>query len=492
MDQERSSQAIQREGSGTKSLQEALGYVSSAWFPVNVQVLEQIRAKLAGGEYGHDHNLLLQDLRGDLALFTYCIRSLGERVGTADRDKHPITVFRELPLEEIGKILAEPVETMSSHSMTGLSRFQAQRLRHTLISSSAVEVLAQKGSIDEDIAFCSALTRQLGFLLAAWNYPRTFAKALSALNPQQQDLEPLLFKFLGFSPTQIGYKLLAEWCTNPDFLVGNPVAMGSDAPEATKELAQLCDVGEALARVNDPEHYVAGKREWQKVLADICDYAGKEGLELIRDRISRSGTHYQVIMPQLFTLDALTPPPQVQRQAGLAAPSGESMIAANVAVRKCEPEIRAHFSRVYELIIPGQVSVEALNLLVKEVIPALGFNRGCVYLAHPETAVLTPRLKIGDCDINRFKTLRSSSSKFSHPVIEALHCQNPIRQENVIMYGEFVSHVTGVFGTREKTGVLYLEMGPALVQREALVPLMYFKAVRQALNDCLNLREPVS
>jgi hypothetical protein len=63
----------------------------------------------------------------------------------------------------------------------------------------------------------------------------------------------------------------------------------------------------------------------------------------------------------------------------------------------------------------------------------------------------------------------------------------PIVEENVVLNGDFVSHVTGKFGNIDKVGILYLEMTEALREVDRENRLLYFKAIRQCLNDCLNL-----
>ena len=103
--------------------------------------------------------------------------------------------------------------------------------------------------------------------------------------------------------------------------------------------------------------------------------------------------------------------------------------------------------------------------------------------------MLVPRLKIGDKN-RTFKAISCScGGEKSHPVAEAFHCLTPLKEENVVLNGEVVSHVTGKFGSVDKIGVLFLEFTDTVpVTLDTGQRLLYFKAIRQALNDALNLR----
>jgi hypothetical protein len=101
--------------------------------------------------------------------------------------------------------------------------------------------------------------------------------------------------------------------------------------------------------------------------------------------------------------------------------------------------------------------------------------------------MLVSSLRIGNTNLSRFRPLSCADAGQLHPAVEALSYTTPLRQENVVVNGELVSHITGTFGNTEKTGVLYLELMPRLLDVDQIVGLIAFKAIRHCLNDCLNL-----
>jgi len=409
-----------------------------------------------------------------------------------DFDKHPVKVIKHFDSARLAALLETNEEKISTHRLDQTTDIQARSTRSALISTGACYAIANRTEFDPDVVVTFAMLRQLGFMLVGWNYPRTYQKALATLASTGGDLEKLLTSYLGFSPLHLGLSLTVNWSTNPGLYLGCGVgvpeglsiqSLGAAELASTKEITRVCEIGEALARVNDPEHFPAGKREWERVISDITDYVGDGGLSLIQSAIAANCESYRKVSPKLFELDFTKPrAPQTGVTGG-----GAKLLATNLSVKKCPEKVQEHFLAVYQEISEGQISIEGLNVLVKDLIPLCGFVRGCVYLADSGGQVLVPRLKIGESDISRYKALKSSSTKQSHPVLESLSSQIPIKQENVFMYGELVSHVTGTFGNREKVGVLYLEIGGELLQQESQVALMYFKAIKHALNDCLNL-----
>lgn len=72
-------------------------------------------------------------------------------------------------------------------------------------------------------------------------------------------------------------------------------------------------------------------------------------------------------------------------------------------------------------------------------------------------------------------------------IVDALYSNLPLKQEGAIMHGQKVSHVTGSIGSGDKTGVLYLEMSDSAASSYENEHILFFKAIRHCLNECLNL-----
>lgn len=483
----------------TGGFKEALQYVSKGWIPIQTDTFADFTKKLSSGMYDGDRSRLLQDLKSDIGLYTWSFKRLGEIAERQERSKHPAKILRNLESAKLRDLFTLPSDFAPTHRLDQADAYQKGRLRHAAISCSASELLAEKTDFDAEVVYSCAMLRQFGFIAAAWNYPRTFSKALTSVASTNNNLELALRKYLGFSPTLLGLSLTIDWNSCPSLLLGvdylslegadtkkSDVSSWDEELKYTGEnIAGFCEVGEALARASDPKHYAVSAREWDRVVGKINHYLGPRGLQLISERIADNFGSSPIILGEQKIIEFIAP----KEGSGLSA-LGKKLFQENVHIRKCTPPVQQKFTEIYELIEGGSMSIEALNRLVGDVIPAAGFRRGCIYMAEANNTMMVPKVRIGEASLDRFKSMRcSNASPFSHPVLEALSCSVPIKQDNVLMYGELVSHVTGVFGTREKVGVLYLELAGDLAKEDSVKALNYFKAVRQCLNDCLNLRE---
>src|SRR5262249_37415849 len=154
------------------------------------------------------------------------------------------------------------------------NELQALRFRESLLSASAAEILASKNAIDPEDGFSCGLLRQLGLTLIAWNYPRVYNRAMECITPNE-GLDFQLQKVLGFSPSLLGLTFAQRWNLSDEILV----ALGdrkkrfsvsasersdSGAQHVGEMLSKICEVSEALARANDPEHYPTALRDWEE------------------------------------------------------------------------------------------------------------------------------------------------------------------------------------------------------------------------------------
>ena len=484
-----------------RGMDEALRYVSKNWFPVNPGVLKHIQTKIKAGQYQENVTALVTDLKTDLSLYSWCLMRLKDFTGEQDATRNPAEVLLSLELEKMQKLLSVPEDQVSIHHMTPDMKAQAIGLRHALISSSTAEVLAEKAQLDSQTAFMCASVRQLGLNLVAWNYPRIYSKALAAMSGSEARLDEELLKVLGYSPLQLGFRAALDWNQCIDFqkMAGIDAAetgsaklssgkAGSSASDdsPTAQMRRFCEIGETLARINDPEHFPHAAREWEDVVGELNYYLGPQGVAVISERLKQHGSNYQQFSSALFKLE-ITP----EKSLKVAHTQySNKLYEQNTYIRKCPEEAQPAFQRVYAAMVSGAPSSAAVNLLVSLVIPMLGFSRGCVYLVDPNKLVISPMLRVGDAPLSRYRPLSASNTGSNqHPVVLALSYSAPIVQEGAIVNGDQVSHVTGVFGTRDKSGVLYLEMKEDLAKEvDRTKALLHFKAIRQTLNDCLNLR----
>lgn len=491
--------AIQSRGRdfGERRFSEASKYVSRAWMPIQSPIVKGIKKKLASNSYVDNPAGLIADLKEDLALFALCLRELGAKVPADARNKDPLALIGLLPAREVIGLLGGSEEPTSSHDFIGIKEVQLLRLKHQLISCSTAQLIGEKQGISGNTAFTAALLRQLGLALVAWNYPSTCAKAhanVAAARPgAPADFQSELRSLLGFDPIRLGIDCLASWNSNPAMLIalGIPAAQDPefdctpDERELGTKIAEACEIGEALARANDHTFYPEAAKNWDELESRINGYLGDDGLERIRCHVGSAFGHYLGFAPHVLG----APLSPAENLDVVNKKYSDQLLKANDHVRRCPEPVRIEFKDVYRSMRRDSISTDALNGLVGKIIPVTGFLRGCIYLLDSKRLMLIPRLKFGPGEARVYRPISCAcGSGPSHPVAEAFHCSMPIIEENIFLNGDVVSHVTGKFGNSEKIGVLHLEMTDALREVSADQRLLFFKAIRQCLNDCLNLK----
>ena len=481
-----------KESDGRRGMAEALTHVGKGWFPANSAVLNLVRGRMRDGSYEGQVSLLFSDLKKDLSLFTFCLKQVGKVIDGPVKHRSPAEILGSLEVEKIAEIISLAESSLGLHSIDPTQKAQVMRLRHSIVSSSTAEVLAEKAKLDSNQAFLLATVRQLGLNLVAWNYPRIYAKALVSAGKGEGELEELLFKTLGYSPLELGVKSSLDWCHHADtraVLFSDDFAGGlgndSQVTQQAEKYREFCEAGELLAKLHDPEFFPKAAARWQGVSQGIERLLGPTALQVIQSRAEQQGSSYLNLLPGALKLD-FSPETALRDAIGSLC---QRLFEQNGYAVKCPTLFAEQFRSVYRQIAPGQPSPAAIKALVEIVIPSLGFVRGCVYLVDQKKLQAVPMLRIGDATIDRYRSLScGDSGKAAHPVVEALSYSAPIVQEDVFLNGDQVSHVTGVFGNEEKLGVLYLEMSPSLRTSDRQQTILYFKAIRETLNDSLNMR----
>ncbi len=483
---------------GNRRLREASRYVTRPWLPPSPVVLKRLQEKFKSGEPLKSTDLH-QELTADFALFSQCIRRLAAPLQDKGSIDTPAALLRNAPVEKLREILMAPLGDWTTHTIGGVKDVQLSRVRHSVISCSAVEVLAKSSScFDPDIAIGCSLIRELGFLLVVWNYPSSYLRARSQVEgggAAALSFDEELEKLLGFAPAQLGYEMAGNWCRDPLFQKGFPALPSqrlrgeepdSQLVEDGQVLQEFLKAAEVLAKINDPLLFPNASKEWDAAAETLKRYLGPTGIKQIRERIDERYPHYVALSAELFP-DDLSPESAART---INVQYSRKLLEENIYVRRCPPELNLAFTEMYEGVKQGAASVAALNSLVGRVIPIAGFFSGCVYLLDPTKMVLVPKLLIGNARDRNFKTISCScGGARSHPVSEAFHCTTPIKEEGAILNGDVVSHITGRFGTGDKMGVLYLEFkGEFDELMNSDDRLVYFKAIRHGLTDVLSMR----
>ena len=483
-----------------KSLDEAIDYVAKGWMPISTQVIKLVREKLQSGQYENQRDELISDLKRDFSLFTWFLSKLDVLCDIKKDGKatHLDDYVRKIEVEKLIAIFNEPDEQKNKQKRDSALKPQALALKQAIAAVATAESAADVKDLDPTLANMCAGIRQLGVNLIAWNYPRIYTRALESSSKGKDTLDKALTKILGYSPMELGTELALKWDQTGGLaaLIHNDSDKLQNLSEEAKlvigdnpeELFKCLELGETVSKLVAPELHPEAVASMPAIISEVEAIFGKGGMEALRETLESAASGYSSKEDENpFNLDI--DPQKVGEVARnqLAA----KLVEKNTWVSKCPKLLQEKFTHLYGFVDLKTISPTAINILIAEVIPALGFTRGCVYLVENSRMRLNPIMRIGDAPISRYRALDfSSSDKSAHPVIVALGYSTPLIQENVPVNGEFVSHVTGQFGTEPKAGVLYLEMSQKLASSadrgEALV---FFKAARQALLDCLNLRQ---
>jgi hypothetical protein len=469
-----------------RRLSRAVQHVTAHWFPVNETVLQSVRQGLRNGAYDLDPEFLFRDLKEDFALLTHCVKQLQtaaemERLPAAlALDPYRLIIWAGA--ERIKKILDDE-HPISTHKLSSNDPVHDSRLRETAIAASSVELLSESEKLPPEQGFAHCVVRQVGLNLIAWNYPSVYTRAVqNSSGKSGLDLE--LTRLLGFSP-----RMLATTIMRP-----KPAAPVAANVETTwKTLDHLCEVGEALARANDPETHPSAEADWESARKHIERQLGPKGLELIHARILENTKQYRVACPEAFSPQHnFNPPTALQRfQEGQHARS-------NPFLKQCPANVKATLEQVYAYTAREGVNREALSLLLKRALPEAGFRSAVVFILDPAERHLFPQTVIGRSQLRNVQPVPCrmvsptdsalSTEPISRPpsdiVAAAYECDNPLVEQGTRDDQVFIA-VSGVLGRDRKAGVLYVEL--AAEKADTGQTLQVYKAIRHALVDALKM-----
>lgn len=483
--------------SADESLNKAVVHVNTGWLPVQSPVLEKVRDGLKLGIYASRRELLLHDIKQDLSLYMFCLRELGsnlsrqkgaEEAEAATRGLSPREIFEISDLGRLETMLAQAERPISAHDVNSMTPLQAQRFRESMLSASTAEILAAKKEIEPETAFSCGLIRQLGLTLIAWNYPRVYSKAISSIG-ENDTLDSQLEKVLGFSPNSLGQRLAQQWNLSAEILEASSLSQEAKGDLRTTSgsdpagmLAKICEVGEALARANEPDIYPTAEKDWQWAQSNIAEQLGPQGVENILEKAKEHSRSYLSTMPAMKDFAAESNIKDLIASSQYAA----SKLAKNSYLKTCPPRIRERLAAVYSGLRPGKISRDNLRQLLFHVLPASGFNSGCIYMLDPQTRALMPQTKIGELPAERAKPVKLSSS-LSHLdlVSSAFSLKTPLKEDGYSKDEQASILIASSLGSASSVGVLYLEILKEEVGEQD--PINTFRAIRQTLCDCLNL-----
>jgi len=465
------------DGQDNRRIERALQHVVRPWFPINQDVLTTIRANLESGVYATTPPQLLNDLKGDFALFTFVVKELGIQAMQQKIDSkilnNPVELIRWGGPERIKEVLAPDKKLPSTHSLHWSEPFQVARLRETAVIASTAAVLSEKKDLDPEVGFSRGVIREIGLNLIAWNYPTLYSKVLNNLTADST-LDEELSKELGFTPSLLAMRVLRP--ENPDQPEGAP--LHEEAGWAAYD--ELCDVGEALARAENPETYPSAQNDWQKANQYLTENAGTGALDLIKERAIEQSKKYQEALPEVFnSLENFNPKRNIDVHQRMGA------VIADEDFRLCPPHVQEALRTLYNEMDGYAINKAAIQTLLKSIIPQAGFTGGCVFVIDPSTASLKPRTIIGQVSLRAIQNVTLDPGDLA---VAALGQTEPLFD---LKDDDSTTPLEGIYsslGGQRKVGVLYLETPKHRNEEPAGKTIGTYNIIKRALCDVLHLK----
>jgi hypothetical protein len=477
----------------TRRLDRASKHVSSLWFPINLEVLGSIRKNVQDGSYSNVPQQLFEDLKRDFALFTFVVKEL---VIIASKDQvdprilnNPEDLISWAGPDSIAGLITDDSRLPLTHLLQASSALQASRLRETAITATTAEVLSAQSNLNPQSGFSRGVIRETGLNLIAWNYPSLYSRVVKNLIPGQS-LDEQLLQELGFSPVTLAMRVLHP----------NNAALTDDTHDTSWEnYDRLCEIGSALARADSPGTYPSAENDWRLASEYLYKTVGGEGITLIRNKASEYSKEYKRSLNDLFKS-----PRELNPEANIQNFKRKSKSHNNRYINHCSSEVQTALQTLYTTLTNAESTGNALELLIRQIIPGAGFTGGCVYLVDPATFALMPRTVFGTVKLRSIERVMlgqafaeqhsyaapGSISQGAAPpdlAATALSSTQPVIERHEDPYDVGTTGLYAALGDSKKVGVLYLEAPEASDLESDQKTLSTFKAMRQALSDALRL-----
>jgi hypothetical protein len=291
-----------------RRIDRACKHVSDLWFPADPGLVSRLRNTLAKDPSPSSIDETLEILSGDYSLYIFALKELVKILGdegvAVSEIPSPREILEKAGLDTLRNVLNDSEDRLSQHSLDGMESAQVARMREALVSASASGTLANAQLQNQDLGFFTGLLRQLGLTLIAFNYPSVYQRATAAVR-QGKEIDESITEILGFSPSTLAIALAKQWnlpaglCSVLD---DDPEDIDRDIETNAlgRSLRELCRIGEALSRANEPETYPTARADWDFAERAITEKLGVNGLATIREAIEDRFEQLIVQAPSLF------------------------------------------------------------------------------------------------------------------------------------------------------------------------------------------------
>ena len=479
-------------------LDRACKYLEDKWFPCSSHILSEIEILLRNPSVVETYPKLLKYIEQDYSLTLFCYKELcSGDLELADQDHAEDNI---LPLEKIKacepqgltELLIASMPTLKLHSVESSSTYQIEKLKEALLALVTTKKLCEYNDINPDLGAEVSLFRQIGYLLVAWNYPSIYQAATSQIT-ETLSLEDNLVKALGFSPATLALSLSQKWGLGKIF-ENSAVSSEDDSilgPNETssiaKSISRLCEIGEKLARANNPERYPHALHDWEDAKSAIEEALGREGLSLIDQAMTLECEELYLQSPHIFKAGTL-----LNLEDKLLEREGRRNAARNPYLNSCDDNLKTELLSLYDLIAAGERAEKTVSLLLRKVLPHAGFCSSALFTLEPGTKRLALQLKAGDIKLRQGQNLQEIKHKEMLDIVPlAFHSADVLSQDLNPKIGldqpPLPACLATFFGCSQRFGVFYVELPSKSYRQDILTYQEKLKALAFTLNDCLEL-----
>ncbi|RME61460.1 MAG: HDOD domain-containing protein [Candidatus Dadabacteria bacterium] len=476
---------IRSEQQAQRQLKRSLEKLSSVWIPCNQQLVKELLAEVKSS--GGATDLFIKKLRSDIGIYTGVIRYLAEKNYLSD--KEPEKAIKSLKKGDLEAALNYCL-TLSKGTLSEAKDFQLAVFQKCLTAAVTSEHLAEEHNIEPSLTFSTSVLSQLGEIIISWLYPGLFQQALSSAKDELSFKESI-DKLIGFSPKALAIALISKWGLMPEIryalgdndILSETFGIDAEVEHIGTALEKLCKTAEVFAAVVTPTYPTPSKEKYESARAQVSKALGGEaGLKKLAQEIYQYCQRYSQYCPEALNIAQLN-----KNIEESAKPDPSSMLVANRYIKYLPEEQARVLTSWYKSLGGREVIRENVEMLIKKIIPEAGFMSGCIFLLDPDGGILRPRLAIGRSKLTDYLPVAVLDSSTPSPILFAWRARSAIMEEEVTFNDKVISYVAGTIGQIQRTGVLYLEFNPEESGFPGSQAILRFKALRQALEDCLNL-----
>jgi hypothetical protein len=266
-------------------LELAVEHVSSNWLPFNRNILNFLKQTPDAYEIS-ERPKTIAIIKQDLGLFTYCLKDLlsNPQLRLADSNILPFDLLVSCPAQDLKRII-EKVQTEIFHQIEPETTVHQDRTLYIpVVSAMLSSRLAPAVDLDPENTFMTAILRQLGLALIAWNYPSLFKKAVHRVAPGYS-IDKAIYFILGFSSLSLALSLAQRLEISPSIIEG----MRRESKDArAKQLIRICKIGESLARSEDLWMTIAAQDLAKEAITEVDQLLGVSGMEEIKKSLEEN------------------------------------------------------------------------------------------------------------------------------------------------------------------------------------------------------------